>query len=299
MRRRELLGAVAAAGLAAALPACAQTPAAPIARRGRIKQGLWRINFGQGFADDGPLTFEDMCREAARLGVHGFDLVQFDDIPTLQRHGLKLLLAGPGEMDFLTGVIHPEVHDRVAAALTAQADLCAQHGVPGIASNAGQLRGLSYAQAADNAVEVLNRVKDHLEARGVAIYIENVNDRRPDEPSLGREDMAFGRWDWGMEVAERVNSPGVKLLCDIYHLQIMDGDVARRIRDSIPRIGHFHVAGVPTRTEIDETQELNYRYIAEVIAGLDYDGYVSHEWRPSPGRDPLESLAQAVEIMDV
>jgi hydroxypyruvate isomerase len=297
MRRRDLLGAVAAAGLAAALPACAQD--APIVRRGRIKQGLWRVNFGVGFGEDGAFTIEDMCREAARLGVHGFDLFQFDDIPTLESHGLKLLLAGPGDMDFLTGLIHPEVHDRVAAALTAQADLCAQHGVPGIASNAGQLRGLSYAQAADNAVEVLNRVKDHLAERGAAICIENVNDRRPDEPSLGRDDMAFGHWDWGMEVVERVDSPGVKLLCDIYHLQIMDGDVARRIRDSIHRIGHFHVAGVPTRTEIDEGQELNYRYIAEVIAGLDYGGYVSHEWRPSPGRDPLESIARAVEIMDV
>jgi hydroxypyruvate isomerase len=297
MRRRELFGAVAAAGLAAALPACAQD--APIARRGRIKQGLWRVNFGVGFGETGAFTVEDMCREAARLGVQGFDLFSFDDVPLLEQHGLKLLLAGPGDMDFLTGLIHPEVHDRVAAALMAQADLCAEHGVHAIAANAGQLRGLSYAQAADNAVEVLNRVKDHLAERDAAICIENVNSRRPGEPSLGREDMAFGHWDWGMEVVERVDSPGVKLLCDIYHLQVMDGDVARRVRDSIPRIGHFHVAGVPTRTEIDDSQELNFRYIAEVIAGLDYDGFVSHEWRPSPGRDPLESIARAVEIMDV
>jgi hydroxypyruvate isomerase len=91
----------------------------------------------------------------------------------------------------------------------------------------------------------------------------------------------------------------VKLLCDVYHLQIMDGDVARHIRDSIHRIGHFHVAGVPTRAEIDDTQELNYRYIAEVIASLDYQGYVSHEWRPTPGRDPVESIAAAMDILDV
>ncbi len=79
----------------------------------------------------------------------------------------------------------------------------------------------------------------------------------------------------------------------------MDGDVAYRVRETQEHIGHFHVAGVPTRREIDASQELNYRYLAEVIAELDYDGYVSHEWRPSPGRDPLESIAEAVEIMDV
>jgi hydroxypyruvate isomerase len=295
MRRREFLAAIAASGAAAALsglPARAQQ--APIVRKGNIKQGLWRINFGQT-----ELSLEDMCREAQRLGVQGFDLVQFTDIPTLDQYGLKMICTGPGQMDFLTGLIHPEAHDNVETAMKAQADLCAEHGVPGIALNAGQLRGLSLTEAADNAVAACNRIKAHLEDRGVEIWIENVNARRPNDAGLGREDMAFGHWDWGMDVVQRVNSPSVKLLCDIYHLQIMDGDIAWRIRESQQWIGHFHVAGVPTRTEIDATQEVNFRYVAEIIAGLDYDGYVSHEWRPSPGRDPLESLAQAIEIMDV
>ncbi len=100
-------------------------------------------------------------------------------------------------------------------------------------------------------------------------------------------------------MCERVDSPNVKLVCDVYHLQIMDGDLARRIRDTIQWIAHFHVAGVPTRNVIDETQEVNYRYLAEVIAELDYDGYVSHEWRPAPGSDPIASIERAMDIMDV
>jgi hydroxypyruvate isomerase len=96
-----------------------------------------------------------------------------------------------------------------------------------------------------------------------------------------------------------VNSKNVKLVCDLYHLQIMDGDIAQRVRDSIQWIAHFHTAGVPTRTEIDGTQEMNYRYIAEVIADLPFDGYLSHEWRPSPGRDVMRSIEDALALMDV
>jgi hydroxypyruvate isomerase len=91
----------------------------------------------------------------------------------------------------------------------------------------------------------------------------------------------------------------VKLVCDLYHLQIMDGDVTTNLRETIDCIAHFHTAGVPTRNEIDFSQEMNYRYIAEVIADTSFAGYVSHEWRPSPGRDPLRSIAEALEIMDV
>lgn len=290
------------------MPAHAQD--APIARKGRIKQGLWMQNFGNLQGGGGPnaaprpadapepWTLDMMCAEAVRLGVKGFDLVGRNQLPTLQAHGLQLICTNAGEMDFLTGLIHPEAHDQVEAALTATAAFCGANGVPGIALNAGQLRGLTYQQAADNAVEIGKRVGDVLAMNNAAIWIENVNDNRPGEGSLGREDMAFGDWEWGLEVVERVGSPGVKLLCDLYHLQIEDGDLAYTIRRDIQSIGHFHVAGVPTRAEIDETQEVNFRYVAEVIAGLDYDGYVSHEWRPSPGRDPLQSLARAIEIMD-
>ena len=292
MQRREFLGTLAAAGLATALPAGGQE--ARIQRNGRIKQGLWRNNFGEATT----LTFDDMCREAARLGAYGFDLIGPENWPTLRRHGLEPLLVGTGGVDFENGIIHPEVHDQIETTLRPYIDMCAENGVRRVITIGGQRRGMPYDAAADNAVAFLNRIKGQLEERNVTIAIENMNNRLND-PRFGREDQVFGHWAWGVGVCERVDSPNVKLVCDLYHLQIMDGDLARYIRDTRRWIAHFHVAGVPTRNEIDFTQEINYRYVAEVIADLDYEGFVSHEWRPTPGRDPLQSIAEALAIMDV
>jgi hydroxypyruvate isomerase len=300
MKRREVLGSfAAAAALFTALPAQGQqsgqvAPQPRIQRRGRIKQGLWRTNFGA----DTTLSFDDMCREAARLGCYGFDLILPEDWPTLRKHGLEPLVAGAGPVTFENGVIHPEVHAQLEKDIRPHIDMCADAGVRLIISIGGQRRGMPYEQGADNAVSFLNRIKNHLEDRQVTLAIENMNNRRTD-PRFGREDQIFGRWGWGVDVCKRVNSPNVKLVCDLYHLQIMDGDIVVNIRDSIQWIAHFHTAGVPSRNEIDFSQEMNYRYIAEVIADLPFSGYVSHEWRPTPGRDPLRSIAEAIEIMDV
>lgn len=297
MKRRQFVGAVAAAGLAASFNARAQPPAPsqPSRRNGRIRQGLWRTNFGE----QPELSFDEMCAFAASIGVHGFDLIAPADWPTLRRHGLDPLLAGSGPVGFENGIIHPEVHDALERDLLPFIDQCADGNVRTVITIGGQRRGMSYEEGADHAVAFLNRIKGHLEARNVTIAIENMNNRLTDA-RFGREDQIFGHWDWGVGVCERVDSPNVKLVCDLYHMQIMDGDLARRVRATSRWIAHFHVAGVPTRNEIDYTQEINYRYLAEVIAGLDdYDGYVSHEWRPTPGRDPLRSIAEAVEIMDV
>jgi hydroxypyruvate isomerase len=301
MNRREALAMLAAATGTMAVPAYAQQGAAnapaaqpKIVRKGRIKQGLWRVNFGPNTT----LSFDDQCREAARLGAYGFDLIDPADWPTLRKHGLEPLLAGAGPVTFQNGIIHAEVHDQLEKDLEAHVDMVAKEGVKTIISIGGQRRGMPYEQAADNAVAFLNRIKGHLEQRKVTLAIENMNNRRTD-PNFGREDQTFGRWAWGVGVCERVNSPNVKLVCDLYHLQIMDGDIATNLRQTIQWIAHFHTAGVPSRNEIDFSQEMNYRYIAEVIADLPFTGYVSHEWRPTPGRDPLRSIAEALEIMDV
>ena len=295
MHRRTFLAAIGAAVSQAGLPALAQAPAAAPTRR-RIRQGLWKINFGP----DSKLSFDQMCQEAAKLGVAGFDVIPTQDWPILRRHGLEPLLVGPGLAgpDYLTGLVHPEAHENVLTVVGAQIDTCAKGGVKRIGLTAGQRRGLTYAQAADNAVLVLKRLAPKLEAAGVTLCVENVNDKRHD-PNLSRDDMVFGHWDWGVEVATRVASPNVKLLCDLYHLQVMDGDLTATIRRDQKLIGHFHVAGVPGRTEIDGRQEVDYRAVARVIAGLDYDGYVCHEWRLTPGADPVKSIAECLAIMNV
>jgi hydroxypyruvate isomerase len=311
MRRRDVLGGVAAAGLVAMLPAAGQQsggartgqappaggqPSAPakIPRKGRIKQGLWRINFGANTT----LSFDDQCREAARVGAYGFDLIGPEDWPTLRKYGLEPLLAGAGPVTFPNGLIHPEVHKDLEASLRPYIDMLSKEKIRTFISIGGQKRGMPPEQAADNAVSFLNKIKSQLEDKNVTIAVENMNNKRLD-PNYGREDQVFGHWEWGVNVCERVNSPHVKLVCDLYHLQIMDGDIAENIRKSIQWIAHFHTAGVPQRTEIDYTQEMNYRYIAQVIAELPFNGYVSHEWRVTPGRDPIRSIEEALAIMDV
>jgi hydroxypyruvate isomerase len=141
-------------------------------------------------------------------------------------------------------------------------------------------------------VAFFNRIKTHAEEKGITICIEIMN-------KVDRPDQMYDHVGWGVDVCRRVNSPRIKVLFDIYHAQITDGDVTRNITENIQWIAHFHTGGVPGRHEIDETQELNYRFIAQTIASLGFAGYVTHEYFPSPGRDPLQGLARAVEIMDV
>ena len=299
MNRRDALAMLAAgATMAAGWPAAGQQAGRnvqpKVARKGRIKQGLWKTTFGE----DTKLSFDDMCREAARLGAYGFDLIDPAEWPTLRKYGLQPLLAGAGPVTFDNGIIHAEAHDDLEKALRPYIDTVAAAGVRTIITIGGKRRGMEYERAADNAVAFLNRIKHHLEDRNIVLAVENMNNRRTD-PRFGREDQVFGHWDWGTGVCERVNSPNVKIVCDLYHLQIMDGDVAEHLRKSIQWIGHFHTAGIPARNEIDGTQELNYHFIAQVIASLPFTGYVSHEWRPGPGRDPLKSIAECMDLMDV
>jgi hydroxypyruvate isomerase len=290
MRRREALATVAAVGVAAAPRA--QAPAV-VPRNGRIKQSLMRFNFGRGTT----LSFDDMCRAAARLGCHGFDLVGPQDWPTLNKHGLICTMAPSQGVTIRDGLIRPELHDSIARAMHDEIDLCAANGCPNIITVGGERRGIGDEEGQDHCVSLLNRIKAHAEDKGVTICIEVVNSKYTD-PEFGRADAIFDHLAWGADVCRRVNSPRVKILFDIYHVQIMDGDVCRNIREYFPWIAHFHAAGVPGRHELDDTQEINYRFVAKTIAELGFSGYIAHEWRPSPGHDPLESLRRTVAILD-
>ncbi len=293
--RRKFLGAGAGVMAAAAVPvrldAVLEAPAPN--RRGRIKQGLWKTVFG----DKTPLSFDEMCRLAVHLGVKGFDLIPPEDWPVLKKYGLRPLMVDSQAISFEDGIIHAELHDKIEADFRPWIKRCADNGVYTLALLGGQKRGMEPERALDNAVAFANRIKAELEDAGLIAAIENVNDRNP-TPGYGRPDQIFGPFAWGVEFCKRVNSPNVRLLCDVYHLQMQDGDLTRTITENIDLISHIHVSGAPTRNEIDGSQEVNYRYIAETIAATGFDGYVAHEWRPGPGRDPLKSIAQALEIMD-
>jgi hydroxypyruvate isomerase len=281
MRRRDF---VPAAALSAA--AAAQTPA-PVEHKGRLKQCVTRGVFGRG------ANFEDTCREAARAGCYGYDLIGPADWPTLKKYGLiPTMYQGPGGT-IPDALNHKENHDKLEASMNAAIDEAAANGVPSIITFSGNRRGMADAEGADNCVAFLNRVKSHAEDKGVNICMEYLNSK------VNHKDYMFDHIAWGVDVMKRVNSPRVKILFDIYHAQIMDGDIVRNIRDNFQWIGHFHTGGNPGRHEIDETQELNYRFVAQAIADLGYTGYVAHEYSPAQGRDPLASLRQAMEIMTV
>jgi hydroxypyruvate isomerase len=293
MRRRDFLAAVAATGVAAAARAQAPTASAAVRPR-RIKQALMRFNFGR----DTTLSFDDMCRAAAAAGFHGFDLVGPQDWPTLKKYGLVCTMAPAMGVTIRDGLIRPELHEAIARAMHDEIDQCAAHGWPNFITVGGERRGIGYEEGKDRAAVLLNRVKAHAEDKGVTICIEVVNSKYTD-PEFGRADAIFDHLAWGVDLCKRVNSPRVKILFDIYHVQIMDGDVCANIREHFPWIAHFHTAGVPGRRELDDTQELNYRFVAKTIADLGFTGYVAHEYRPTPGRDPLDSLRRVFEIMDV
>jgi hydroxypyruvate isomerase len=288
MKRRDFLTAVGAAGVAAAARAQSVAP-----RKGRVKQSLMRVVFGQGTT----LSFDDMCREAARFGCKGFDLIAPQDWPTLKKYGLICTMAPAMGVTIRDGLIRPELHDAIERSMRSEIDLCAANGCPNIITVGGERRGIAYDAGKDACVAVLNRVKAQAEDKAVTICIEVVNSKYTD-PNFGRADAIFDRLAWGADVCKRVNSPRVKILFDIYHVQIMEGDVCANIREYFPLIAHFHTAGVPGRHELDEGQELNYRFVAQTIADLGFTGYVAHEYRPSPGRNPIESLSQCLDIMD-
>ena len=282
MRRRDFLPALAAPIL------LAQNQTAPTAsRKGRLKQGVTRGVFAR------EMSLEDCCREAARLGVKGFDLIGPADWPTLRKYGLvPSMYPGPGGT-IPDALNRKENHDKIEKAMRAAIDESAANSVPNIITFSGNRRGMPDQEGADNCVAFLNRIKAQAEDKGVTICIEYLNSK------VNHKDYMFDHINWGVDVVKRVNSPRVKILFDIYHAQIMDGDVVRNIRDYFQWIGHFHTGGNPGRHDIDESQELNYRFIAQAIADLGYTGFLSHEYTPAPGHDPIATLNKALEICDV
>jgi hydroxypyruvate isomerase len=287
MNRRDFVLALAGPLAIAQVGGRAQD-AAPARLKGRIRQGVTRGVFARG------TPLEDACREAARLGITGFDLIGPADWPTLRKYGLVPSMYPPGPGGTIPDALNrKENHAKLEASLHAAIDECAANKVPNIITFSGNRRGMSDAEGADNCVTFLNRIKAHAEDKGVTISIEILNSK------VNHRDYMFDHMPWGVDVVTRVNSPRVKILYDIYHAQIMDGDVVRTIRDHIGLISHFHTGGNPGRNDIDETQELNYRYVMQEIAALGFTGFVTHEYTPKAGSDPIAVLRKAIEICDV
>ena len=267
--------------MGAAVVAMSETQAA--APAGRLKQSAARWCYNK-------MSLDDLCRNAARIGLVGIDLVNHEEWPTLKKYGLTPAMT-PGAGTIPNAWNRKENHDALEKEMRENIERAAAAKVPNVITFSGNRRGLPDDQGADNCVAGLNRVKKMAEDNGVTICLELLNSK------VNHKDYQCDHTAWGVDVIKRVDSPRVKLLYDIYHMQIMEGDIIRTIRDNIQYIAHFHTGGVPGRHELDDTQELNWRAIANAIADLKFDGFVAHEFVPT--RDPMESLAQAYELMKV
>jgi hydroxypyruvate isomerase len=278
MTRRDAIKASAAAALVAPVGARAATASA-----GRLKQSLARWCYAK-------IGIDDLCRAAAGMGIAGMDLVAPDDWPVLRKYGLTpCMVQGAGT--FSDGWNNKANHDKLEEQARASIVRAAGAKVPNVITLFGARRGMSDQEGIDNCITGLNRVKKFAEDQGVTLCIELLNSK------VDHKDYQGDHTSFGVAVVKAVDSPRVKLLYDAYHMQIMEGDLIRTIRDNIQYIAHFHVAGVPGRHEIDDTQEVQWRTVAKAIADLNFPGYIAHEFVPT--RDPLTSLKQAVELLTV
>lgn len=283
------LTAAAAFGATALLPSAnaASSPVATSPASGRLKQSLSR------WTSRAPLP--ELCQRLRALGFAGVDLLYEDEWSVVQDHGLTVSMGYPARRDdfITTGFNDPANHALLLKELEASIPRARQAGVKNIITMFGNRRaGIDTQQAIDHCVAGLSKIAPLAAENGVTLCVELLNSK-VDHHGYQGDSTAFG-----VAVMKGVGSPNVKLLYDIYHMQIMEGDVIRTIRDNMQWIGHFHTGGVPGRHEINGTQELNYHAIATAIADLHYTGFLAHEFSPTRP-DAFASFAEAATICTV
>jgi hydroxypyruvate isomerase len=290
-RRTTLRALVTAAGVFAAngIQAASEPPSVPTGRSSasssRLKQSVCRWPYTQ-------VPLPEFCRRAKHIGLAAIDLLFPDEWPVAADVGLAVSMgyASRREKFIQTGFNDPANHAQLLEELEMALPLAARAHVPNLIAMFGnRVPGIDDAAAIANCVAGLSRIAPVAEKQGVTICVELLNSR-VDHPGYQGDHTAFGA-----AVVQGVNSPRVKLLYDIYHMQIMEGDVIRTIRDNITSIGHFHTGGVPGRHEINDSQELNYHAIAAALADLHYQGYLAHEFKPTRN-DPFVSLMEAFQL---
>jgi hydroxypyruvate isomerase len=283
IRRRSFLATL---GSLTAFSILGVGPAArAAARKGRLKQAVCR-----GVFKGTELDMDGTCREATRLGACGIDLVGPESFPILKKHGLIPTMV-PGGSSIKSGINDKKNHAEIERKMRESIKAAAAGGAPNVIVLAGDRQGISDEQGLENSALFLNHLKGLAEEQGVTLCLELLNSK-VNHPGYMGDHTA-----WGVELCTRVNSPRVKLLYDIYHMQIMEGDVIRTIQRNIQYIGHFHTAGNPGRHEFDETQELNYPPICRAIAELGFQGYIAHEYTPT--KAPLETLDKMMRLCEV
>lgn len=286
--RREALSRFGAAGLGLALPA-ALTAETPAARRRRSALGFRQSVARWCFAD---IPLDDFCREVAAMGLPAIDLLEIDEWPVAHDHGLIVScgMAGAGTIE--DGLSEPANQDGIVRAFESAIPKASSAGVPNVICFFGNRRGLEDGPAIENSIACLERCAPIAEANGVTILVEVLNSK------VSHDDYIGDNMPYALEIIRAVASPRVRILYDIYHMQVMEGDIIRTIRDNHPEIAHYHTGGVPGRAEIDESQELFYPAIVRAIRDTGFSGFMAHEFIPRRP-DPIRSLREAVELCDL
>jgi hydroxypyruvate isomerase len=231
-----------------------------------------------------------LLRTAADIGYAAVELVEPEHWPLIKEYGLTIASTNGG-LSIEQGLNRREHHEQIEQRLRATIEQAEHWGIPNIIVFSGNRAGLDDKTGAEITAEGLSRVAGIAENAGVTLTLELLNSK------VDHKDYQCDRTAWGVEVCRMVNSPRVKLLYDIYHMQIMEGDIMRTIRDNHSYFAHYHTAGNPGRHELDETQELNYAPIIRTILETGYEGYLGQEFIPLG--DPLAGLKQAFDLCNV
>jgi hydroxypyruvate isomerase len=285
LSRRAVLKTALSGVTVASLPAVSWSQQdAPIKRKGRIRQSASRWCYRD-------IPLDKLCAYAAQIGLQGIDLLNPEEYEVPPRYGLICSMAYAGGGEIPSAMNRVENHAKIEEGFRKYIPLAAKAGVSNVITFSGNRNGMSDDDGAKNAIAGLNRVKKIAEDHGVTICMELLNSK------VDHHDYMCDHTAWGVQVVQAVNSPRVKLLFDIYHMQIMEGDLVRTIQKNIDSIGHFHTGGVPGRHELDGSQEVQWDGVMRGIAATNFHGFVAHEFVPT--RDPLTSLREAADLCDV
>ena len=243
-----------------------------------------------GCAARGDVKPEHAIREAAKIGYKSVEMGPQEYWDTIREHGMRVAIIS-GHRSLPDGLNKLENHDRIEDELLANIELAAENDIPGLITFSGNREGKSEEEGRDNTIQGLLRVVKAAEEKGINLCMELLNSK------VNHPDYQCDRTPWGVEVCKAVNSPRVLLLYDIYHMQIMEGDLIRTITDNIDYIGHFHTAGNPGRHDLDDEQEIYYPAVMRAIAKTGYDLYVSHEFGPKG--DAIAAMKAAFDTCNV
>ena len=256
--------------------------------KGNIKHSVcrWTYNF---------LPLDELCTVANKIGLKAIDLVGPKEWNILKKHGLDSSMCNGAEISLTEGWNRPEYHSTLIKNYTDHINLVADAGYKNLICFSGNKKGMDDETGLKNCVEGLKQIMALAEKRGVVIQIEVFNSK------VNHPDYMADNTKWTIELCKRLGSPNFKILYDIYHMQISEGDIIATIKKSHEYFGHYHTAGVPGRHEIDDTQELFYPAIIQAVASTGFKGYLAQEFIPTAKEniDKIKALKKAVRLCDV